>query len=118
MSGWAGVEGYQPDVKEGSGNPEALKYGKLWNMPEYREYSPGEQHVPVFLEQAKPKPASQVIDFGCGSGRAGLMLAVLGGLRVTFVDFIRNCLDEDIEKALTTQPDVLRFVKDKKRIGY
>jgi len=37
----------------------------------------------------------------------------LGGvnLKVTMVDFVRNCLDKEIKEALTTQKGILRFVK-------
>ena len=109
--GWSGVEGYQPDVKVGEGNPEAQKYGKLWGMEEYRRKSPGEIIAQVFLSQVKPKAGAEVIDFGCGTGRGGLMLAVLGGMKVTFMDFVRNALDPEIQEALTTQKHVMRFIK-------
>jgi len=39
------------------------------------------------------------------------MLAVLGGLTVTMVDFVSNCLDPDIREMLTTQKHALRFLK-------
>ena len=68
-SGHTGVEGFKPSLTVGTGNPEAQKYGKLWDMAKYRDRSPGEQFVPTFLEQAKPKAGSHVLDFGCGTGR-------------------------------------------------
>lgn len=39
------------------------------------------------------------------------MLALMGGMRVTMVDFAINCLDEDVRNALTTQAHVLSFIK-------
>lgn len=106
-----GVEGFKPDVKIGAGNPEAEKYGRMWALPEYRKIAPGEELAQLFLAQARPKPGSDVIDFGCGTGRGALMLAVLGNVRVTMTDFVNNCLDEDVRNALTTQAHVLRFLK-------
>lgn len=105
------LEGYAPVVEHGQGNPEAVKYGTLWAMPEYRAVSPGEHLAQLFLSHAHPSLGSEVIDFGCGTGRGGLMLAVLGSLKVTLVDFVRNCLDADIQEMLMTQAHALTFVK-------
>lgn len=110
-TGEAGAQGYQPVVKQGEGNPEAEKYGKMWELDSYRKISPGEGLAQIFIDQARPKPGARVIDFGCGTGRGGLMLAILGKMHVTFVDFVRNCLDPEIREALTTQADMLTFVK-------
>lgn len=110
-SGAAGFEGMPVKTEVRKGNPEAEKYGKMWERDEYRAVSPGEGLAAQFLQVARPKAGSEVIDFGCGTGRGALMLAILGGLRVTMVDFVRNCLDEDVRNALTTQAHVLRFVK-------
>jgi SAM-dependent methyltransferase len=107
----AGFGGVAPEVRVGPGNPEAEKYGKLWALPEYRKVAPGEATAQDFLRQARPRPGAEVIDFGCGTGRGALMLALLGGLKVTMVDFVRNCLDPELEEALTTQAHALTFVK-------
>lgn len=92
-------------------NTEVVKYEKMWNIPEYRLVSPGELLASQFLAQAKPRKGSHVIDFGCGTGRGALMLAILGGLKITMVDFAKNCLDEELEQMLTTQAHVLDFVE-------
>jgi len=105
------MQGYAPGVKIEPGNPEAVKYGKMWAHPEYRAVSPGEQLAQTFLAQARPKPGASVIDFGCGTGRGALMLAVLGQMNVTMVDFVGNCLDPEVLDMLTTQAHALRFVK-------
>jgi len=105
------MQGYAPGVKIEPGNPEAVKYGKMWAHPEYRAVSPGEQLAQTFLAQARPKRGASVIDFGCGTGRGALMLAVLGQMNVTMVDFVGNCLDPEVRDMLTTQAHTLRFVK-------
>ena len=111
-TGEAGVQGAQPKVEHGTGNPEVFKYTKLWaDHPEYRMVSPGEQLAQHFLDIARPKPGASIIDFGCGTGRGGLQLAVVGQLNVTMIDFARNCLDADIVPMLETQKHVLRFIK-------
>ncbi len=112
----AGVEGFKPELTVGAGNPEALKYGKLWSEhPSYRAIAPGEDLAHTFLKQARPPIDAEVIDFGCGTGRGALILACpppLGGsLRVTMVDFVSSCLDPEIRQALETQKDRLRFLK-------
>lgn len=100
-------QGYPPVLAVRPGNPEAMKYGQIWERAEYRIISPGEFYVPVFLMQARPRPGASLIDFGCGTGRAGRALAQ-AGLRVTMVDFVNNCLDADVREALG---DGLSFVK-------
>ena len=105
------LAGSTPLVRLGVGNPEAEKYGRLWAMPEYRQFSPGQTFASVFLHIARPSRGAAVIDFGCGAGRGALMMSLLGGLRVTMVDFVRNCLDPEIQEAVTTQPHALAFLK-------
>jgi SAM-dependent methyltransferase len=116
-TGAIGFQGEQAEVKVEAGNPETLKYGKLWENPEggdeanlYRKVAPGEALATEFMKVVRPKAGADVVDFGCGTGRGGLMLAVLG-MRVTLVDFVRNCLDTDVKAALVTQSHVLRFIK-------
>lgn len=94
---------------EGNYLSEQEKYEKMWGHESYRHMSPGEGVAQVFLKQAKPKPGSQVIDFGTGTGRGALMLAILGGCKVNMLDFARNCLDGDVRDALTTQAHMLEF---------
>lgn len=110
-TGQSGVEGFSPKLAEQPGNPEALKYGRMWDHEVYRHVSPGEQLAQVFLQQARPPKGASVIDFGCGTGRGGYALAVFGGLNVTLVDFVKNSLDGDVKDACQSQPHVLRFVK-------
>ena len=117
ISAQAGMEGVAPTVEHGKGNPEALKYGRLWEMPQYRQYAPGEDLATLFLSQAKPRRSASVIDFGCGTGRGALMLSLIGGLRVTMVDFVGNCLDLDVRNIVQSQPDRLQFVKADLEVG-
>src|SRR4030095_6422761 len=105
------MEGFAPEIRIEAGNPEAQKYGALWTHPEYRQYAPGEELVNTFLQIVKPRTGAEVIDFGCGTGRGALGLALFGGLRVTMIDFVGNCLDDDIRPMLTSQAHALRFLK-------
>src|SRR3990172_9243338 len=105
------MKGHSPKIAIEKANPEAEKYGRMWEHEEYRKYAPGEQLAQVFLAQAKPKPGSEVIDFGCGTGRGALMLALIGRMKVTMIDFVRNSLDPEIQQMLTTQSDCLKFIK-------
>lgn len=108
MSGWELV-GHAPEVRIEPANPERAKYERMWAEPAYREHSPGEGWAIAFLAQARPPADAEAIDFGCGTGRGGLALALLGSLRVRLIDFAANCLDEEVAAACVTQPERLRF---------
>lgn len=107
-------------------NPERTKYQRMWEHDIYRQISPGEQIAHIFLAQAKPRRGDHVIDFGCGTGRGAMMLAILGGLKVTMVDFATNALDTEVANALLTQSHMLSFKSEdlereisvKARYGY
>ena len=111
QTGHIGFQGFPPQVVVGRGNPEAQKYRRLWEMEEYRRVAPGESMASQFLTIAAPRRGAHVLDLGCGSGRGGLVLAVVGGLRVTLIDFARNCLDADVREMLTTQAATFTFLK-------
>jgi Protein of unknown function DUF115/Methyltransferase domain len=96
----------KPAVDE---NPEAARYRRMWDFDVYRAVSPGEEMAMTFLAQARPPADAECIDFGCGTGRGALMLALLGGMRVTMLDFADNCLDPEVRQALVTQSTRLSF---------
>ena len=112
MTGQAGIISDAPEVKVENVRPlEKDLYKMMWDKPEYRVVAPGEQISHIFLEQAKPKPKSTVLDLGCGTGRGGLNLAVFGNMDVTMVDFASNCLDADIVPMLEAQKHTLQFIE-------
>lgn len=90
---------------------EQTKYERMWSHERYRDVAPGEDVAPLFLAHARPKHGSTVIDFGAGTGRGALSLALFGGVRVQMLDFAANCLDEDVRNALVTQPHALTFLQ-------
>ena len=101
------IMGYAPQTVVGVGNSEAQKYGRLWSMPQYRAIAPGEVFSELFLVKADPRVGSHVIDFGCGTGRGAKKLHD-AGMKVTMLDFARNCLDEKVKARLN---ESLQFVK-------
>jgi len=104
-----GMQGQQPQVEIGKANPEGAKYRKLWDQSAYRAVSPGEQHLSQILAKMPITSQSQVIDFGCGTGRAALKLFHQRDCDVTLVDFARNCLDPEVKAAITEHPTRLKF---------
>lgn len=88
---------------------EAEKYKAMWEHPEYRFVAPGEGVAVEFLAHARPERGAIVIDFGAGTGRGAMMLAIMGGVQVEMLDFAPNCLDPEVAQALETQPQSLRF---------
>lgn len=106
-----GMRGQPPSllVKPYVPNPERAKYAKLWEDPRYRAVSPGEHWATQFLEVARPERHADIIDFGCGTGRGALALALFGSLKVTMLDFTSNCLDPEVAQACETQPTRINF---------
>lgn len=96
--------------KNASIPPEQLteqeKYKKMWDRPEYRVSSPGENRVSLFLLAANPKPSDTVIDFGAGSGRAALLIHQMHECEVMMLDFADNCLDQKVRDNMNEK---LRF---------
>lgn len=90
---------------------EKEKYQRMWGFEQYRQVAPGEGVATMFLSHAQPKPGSRVIDFGAGTGRGALMLALMGGVKVEMLDFASNCLDPEVRQALETQPQALSFLE-------
>lgn len=77
---------------------ELQKYEKIWGaFPEYREESPADYLIPVFLShfENQIKPNDSHLDFGCGTGRSALPL-LSARMDVHLVDISENCLDPDI----------------------
>jgi SAM-dependent methyltransferase len=103
-------QGYAPEVKVTPGNPEAQKYGRMWERAEYRAMAPGEFFATIFMLTAKPAQGAKVIDFGCGTGRGGAKLAQ-AGLQVTMIDFVRNCLDPAVKEIVDGPDPKLYFIK-------
>jgi hypothetical protein len=64
------------DLAHGGAYGEEEKYKAMWARPEYRQVSPGAECVDGFLEIVKPYGV--VIDFGCGTGKAGLRMKDAG----------------------------------------
>ena len=70
---------------------EQLKYDKVWGIEAYRKVSPALYAVEEFLQWIDN---GSVIDFGCGTGRASLLIS--GYNPVTMVDISEYCLDPEI----------------------
>jgi len=69
---------------------EQDKYRLMWMFSSYRMVSPGEANVDFYID--KFKPVGRIIDFGCGTGKAGIKFSE-AGYSVTLIDFADNCRD-------------------------
>lgn len=77
---------------------ERAKYQAMWARPEYRRYSPGEDLVETAIEALGMRPGEMgpdVIDYGCGTGRA-LKKFQDKGFTVRGVDFVAKALETDV----------------------
>ena len=81
---------------------EQEKYEQVWDNPAYRKVSPGELVAKTFSEAIK----GSVIDFGCGTGRAALLISEKWP--VMMLDHAENCLDDKVRQSLGPN---LRFQK-------
>ena len=74
---------------------ETEKYAKIWEHPDYGNFSPGEQFVDLFLEQASKPERRRLVDLGCGIGRASLALQN-AGFEVSCVDLVDSRTDKSL----------------------
>lgn len=95
---------------------EQEKYRLMWERSEYRTFSPGEDALPKFLGLVDVQNRN-VIDFGCGTGRAGVALANAGA-RVVLVDFTDNSRDEAAQSLPFERHDLTRPLKRLADYGY
>lgn len=65
---------------------ELRKYQKVWKIPGYGKYSPGETCVKMFRSIKRPTNRPTLIDLGCGVGRASIELQQW--YKVTQLDFV------------------------------
>lgn len=94
---------------------EKEKYEEMWKHKEYREFSPGEKVIATFFDVVKPSPGSSIIDFGCGTGRAAVLLDKYG-LNVTAVDFVPNALE--IQSLKFVQADLSDLIPITSEYGF
>lgn len=94
---------------------ERDKYVRMWEIEGYRSVSPGEECVDLFLSIFRP--AGSVIDFGCGTGRAGLKMKE-HGLDVLLMDFTTNSRDPEAELLPFVQQDLTKPIFRSADYGY
>lgn len=94
---------------------EREKYQLMWSLPAYRIASPGEQLVDKFIDIVKPK--DNIIDFGCGTGRAAVRLAEKG-YSMILMDFTDNCRDEEAQKLPFVQWDLTKPIPIHAHYGF
>lgn len=73
----------------------AALYEQVWSNERYRHAAPGAYLAEQFIQVAKPQLGQTVRDLGCGTGRAGAVLAAYG-LEVTLYDWAANAVDEQV----------------------
>jgi hypothetical protein len=84
-----------------------FEYEEAWKKNAYRRLTTSEKALNIFMDTVKPPRAATLIDWGCGTGRAGLR-AWKQALDVTLVDFAENCLDDDVRDSLS---ESLTFIR-------
>ena len=110
-------KGYLPDLYQDSKREysEQEKYQKMWSIPQYRDYSPGEQIVQTFLKIVEPN--GLIIDYGCGTGRAGIELSK-NGYDVLLLDFTENSRDKDARSLDFALCDLTRPIEHRSVFGF
>lgn len=82
---------------------EREKYQLMWQFDTYRTTSPGELIADVYCETFKPE--GKIIDYGCGTGRAGIKFRERGH-DVLLIDFTDNCRDKEAQEIPFLQWDL------------
>lgn len=94
---------------------EQQKYQLMWQYDVYREISPGENIADFYLMLVSPD--SLIVDYGCGTGRAGLKFRERGH-DVLLVDFTDNCRDEEALSLPFLQWDLTQPCPAKSKYGF
>ena len=94
---------------------EEEKYERMWLLSAYRAVAPGEHVVSTFQALAREK--GRVIDFGCGTGRAGLKLHE-AGYDVLLVDFAGNCRDKEALVLPFRKHDLTQPLEERATYGF
>jgi len=81
---------------------EKEKYQLMWSFGDYRYHSPGEQLAQYYLDLFGPE--GTIIDFGCGTGRAGLIFAKTNDVHL--IDITDNSRDKTALDLPFTQWDL------------
>lgn len=79
---------------------ERERWLQEWEKAPTRAHCRGENYVNLLVDTLGVKEGESVIDWGCGTGRAGAILAKEHGCKVTLADFAPNCLDQEVKDAL------------------
>lgn len=79
-----------PDIS----SVERAKYEQTWTLPAYRKVSPGANVALSAIEAMDWKPPADIIDIGCGTGRASLIFDDKG-FNVFAVDTASNAMGQD-----------------------
>jgi SAM-dependent methyltransferase len=112
MSTNAGVQATRPNVLiQRAANPNKDYYEAYWKNPSNRKKCRGENLSMAFASEVKPLPGKSIYDFGCGTGRGGLAVALLTGCDVVLVDITSNCLDSEVAQACKTQNGKIKFLE-------
>jgi SAM-dependent methyltransferase len=94
---------------------EQEKYQLMWQFDSYRVESPGERQAESYLDRVKPD--GMIIDFGCGTGRAGLIFKEAGH-DVLLMDFASNCRDEEAMALPFLEWDLTNPIPSRANYGY
>ena len=94
---------------------EREKYQLMWQVDAYRNVSPGEHMAEFYIK--KFKPTNKVIDFGCGTGRAGIKFND-NGIDVLLIDFTDNCRDAEAQTIPFLQWDLATEIPVTAEYGY
>ena len=96
---------------------EEEKYRKMWSFEQYRQYAPGEHMVNRFLQVVNPSINSEIIDFGCGTGRGSVELAKQG-YHPMLLDFAENSRDSEAMMLPFFNRDLYKPIDIKAHYGY
>ena len=74
---------------------EQNKYERMWDIPAYRRYAPGQSIAAMAFRELEMRPGDTLADFGCGTGRPAAAMQQMGAV-VVGIDHAVNCLDPDV----------------------
>ncbi len=120
------LETYPPNLMCGISDLHKNSYEELWRNPGYAKMKSNTKNSIDFINRTNLDSDDMFIEYGCGSGEAGILISDLSGAKVILSDFTDLCLSENAKNVISERKekiewkniDVRNKIKQITKFGY